>query len=169
MRDHRLTTFTLANSETITTRSALETRWAIFFSECGLKWQYEPEQPTRIHYTPDFKVDGLGFIEVKPTLELFIRESSEKLGNCARLSPKDNFLAFCGESVTFETVAIYKGKSIFAPTSRKMMSRLCELIPNCVIEHIQISMHRANKAKLDHFISVAKIVELKVPIAKHSG
>ena len=63
------------------TRSRLEARWAIFFRELNLKWRYEPEKlyGTGRVYTPDFHIEGFGYVEIKPTLELFIKESAEKV------------------------------------------------------------------------------------------
>ena len=48
-------------------RSRLEARWAVFFTELGLDWTYEPEgfDLNGIWYLPDFYVDGLGYMEVK--------------------------------------------------------------------------------------------------------
>jgi hypothetical protein len=50
-----------------------EARWAIFFDELGIKWQYEPEYSDvefggfRIYYKPDFYLPDYDlWIEVKP-------------------------------------------------------------------------------------------------------
>jgi hypothetical protein len=57
-------------------RSRLEGRWAIFFAELGIGWQFEPEKfslPSGI-YVPDFRVEwpsGLAlWVEVKPKLSV---------------------------------------------------------------------------------------------------
>lgn len=55
-------------------RSRLEARWAVFFSEAGLQWEYEPEGfrlPGGVYYLPDFYIQdvdsGSGlFFEIKP-------------------------------------------------------------------------------------------------------
>src|SRR4051812_45121011 len=50
-------------------RSRLEVRWAMFFDELGIEWEYEPRQfgcPTAF-YVPDFYLPGhKKFVEVKP-------------------------------------------------------------------------------------------------------
>jgi hypothetical protein len=50
-------------------RSRLEAKWAIFFDEMGIKWEYEPEGfklDNGIVYVPDFYLPGLGvYIEIK--------------------------------------------------------------------------------------------------------
>ena len=49
-------------------RSRLEARWAVFFDALGLSWEYEPEgfETDAGWYLPDFKVQHLGWFEVKP-------------------------------------------------------------------------------------------------------
>lgn len=49
-------------------RSRLEARWAVFFDTLGLEWEYEPEgfKTSAGWYLPDFKVQHLGWFEVKP-------------------------------------------------------------------------------------------------------
>jgi len=106
-----------------TTRSMLEARWAIFFRELGLKWKYEP---TTLHhkgvsYTPDFEVDGLGYVEIKPTLELFIAETAERLSKIAASFPEHSFYVFCCGHVSLVWgTALYKGTTIYAPTVKQM-------------------------------------------------
>lgn len=49
-------------------RSRLEARWAVFFDELGLRWEYEREgyHLGEIHYLPDFWLPGFElFVEVK--------------------------------------------------------------------------------------------------------
>lgn len=55
-------------------RSRLEARWAVFFNEIGIKWEYEPEGyhlSDGSMYLPDFWLPGFHlkhgvFVEVKP-------------------------------------------------------------------------------------------------------
>ena len=50
-------------------RSRLESRWAVFFDTLGMRWRYEPEGfhlPSGRMYLPDFRVDGVGYVEIKP-------------------------------------------------------------------------------------------------------
>lgn len=55
----------------VTFRSRLEARWAVFFTSCGLRWEYEPEGFDTDHgaYLPDFCVNGQ-LIEIKPMVRL---------------------------------------------------------------------------------------------------
>lgn len=52
-------------------RSRTEARWAVFFDVLGLSWEYEPEgfDLGSIRYLPDFYVDGVGWLEIKPAKE----------------------------------------------------------------------------------------------------
>lgn len=50
-------------------RSRLEARWAVFFENLGLKWEYEKEGfvlPSGRRYLPDFFIQGFGWFEIKP-------------------------------------------------------------------------------------------------------
>lgn len=53
-------------------RSRLEARWAVYFDQVGISWDYEPagfNLGNKI-YLPDFFLPEFGtYIEVKPTLE----------------------------------------------------------------------------------------------------
>lgn len=62
-------------------RSRLEARWATFYDALGLGWVYEPEGyilEDGAWYLPDFKIEGIGWIEIKP--EEFTRDEWMKLG-----------------------------------------------------------------------------------------
>ncbi len=162
--ENRLTVFNLPDGTIITTRSALEARWAIFFTELGLKWNYEPISFD--HYTPDFRVEDIGLIEIKPTLELFINESSEKIKWIAGNYPTEKIFAFIGGRVSLDLVAMYQGDKIYAPTYQQMMLLIQKVAVRCILlpdvpEYMQAAMNHANSAKLDHFVSVAKITELQ--------
>jgi len=58
-------------------RSRLEARWAVFFTEAGIEWEYEPQgfETEAGPYLPDFRVriperlgmsERRGWVEVKP-------------------------------------------------------------------------------------------------------
>lgn len=62
-------------------RSRLEARWCVFFDECGIKYEYEPEgfdlshiphveqyiSPADLWYLPDFWLPALNcYVEIKP-------------------------------------------------------------------------------------------------------
>ncbi len=172
--ERKLTVYTLADGTSITTRSALETRWAIFFNELGLKWHYEARKLTFNGggwYTPDFLVEQLGFVEIKPTLDLLISESSKRIERAARNCTTKKIYCFVGERVSFDTVAMYEGKSIFAPTYVDMIRILFAIRHPAesseFAEHrtfsavVEMCMNRANRAKLDHFVNIGKVIELE--------
>lgn len=53
-------------------RSRLEARWAVFFDALHIKWRYEPDAfrlPSGRCYLPDFYLDGIGYVEIKPSPE----------------------------------------------------------------------------------------------------
>ncbi len=77
-------------------RSRLEARWAVFFDSLpGVKWDYEPEGfelEGGLRYLPDFKVNYLGWVEIKPDLELITDEEWKKMNAFAQQAcPKNNF------------------------------------------------------------------------------
>ncbi len=111
-----------------TTRSMLEARWAIFFRELNLKWKYEPTilRVGSTTYTPDFHLEGFGYIEIKPTLELFITETSQRIKKIAAVYPTLKFYAFCASHVAIQDVALYHGAKLFAPTLHQIYKLLSE-------------------------------------------
>ena len=76
-------------------RSRTEARWAVFFDEVGLEWEYEPEGfelPSGARYLPDFKLmrkhGGHCWVEVKPRhtkAEPKFAEFQEHVGGSAKL------------------------------------------------------------------------------------
>lgn len=67
-------------------RSRLEARWAVFFDVWGLKWRYEPDAfllPSGRAYLPDFLLEGIGYVECKPSRQV----DDGKLMELATLSP----------------------------------------------------------------------------------
>lgn len=74
-------------------RSRLEARWAVFFDIWGVKWQYEPDTfklPSGRCYLPDFYLDGIGYVECKPS-----RETDDgKLGELAQVMMNDHINSF---------------------------------------------------------------------------
>src|SRR3954465_14728611 len=59
-------------------RSRLEARWAVFFKEMGLKYEYEPEGfelEQRVKYLPDFLLPSQAlYVEVKPNRDLKLED-----------------------------------------------------------------------------------------------
>ena len=168
--ESRLTVFTFADGSEITTRSALESRWAIFFNELRLKWKYEPCRLGT--YLPDFEVEGLGFVEIKPTLALLISESSRKIQRAARQFPEHKFYVFIGGQVSLGLMAMYQGKSIFALIYNNLVHILYKLqFPSCDLKlyfaNLELCKHRANRAKLDHSIpSTEQLLEAACETAR---
>ncbi len=104
------------------TRSTLEARWAVFFRELNLRWKYEPETFTGdgCRYTPDFLVENLGYVEIKPTIQLFVLESSKRVAKIIAANPNIQLYVFCAGSVAFDVVALYRGGVICAPRRDQM-------------------------------------------------
>lgn len=78
--EHKPGALTFNGKQTVF-RSHLEARWALFFDRRGMAWDYEPFKfPVQRGgtYTPDFRVEGIGIIEVKPTLD-HLAESVDRI------------------------------------------------------------------------------------------
>jgi hypothetical protein len=72
-------------------RSLLEYRWALFFDRLHLEWEYEPTSfalEGGMIYTPDFWVEGAGFVEIKPVWNALL-VVEDKLHAFARQSGSD--------------------------------------------------------------------------------
>jgi hypothetical protein len=148
----------------IVTRSALEARWAIFFTGIGLEWKYEPTTfrlRNGHNYTPDFKVENLGWIEIKPTLG-HLRESVKKIKQfISEPCCTDQVYAICSMQPMFrygEIILFTKGK-IFLPTEIQMCAKITKAVDENAkaIKHeaITSAFHAANAVKLDHMISIS--------------
>lgn len=88
------------SGERILFRSTLEARWSVYFDLLALKWQYEPfrfDIGGGVTYTPDFKVEGIGLIEVKPSRQTL----NESLSRIKKFIAKTNerVYAVCGSKV----------------------------------------------------------------------
>jgi hypothetical protein len=70
-------------------RSRLEARWAVFFDELGVEWEYEPEGyklSDGTCYLPDFYIPmSETFIEIKPDID-GLHNDVEAERKCAMLS-----------------------------------------------------------------------------------
>lgn len=75
-------------------KSRLEAKWALFFKEWGIRWEYEPVRFTDgdMIYTPDFRLHGRDMIEIKPTIG-HLNGIKEKL---AHFSQKEAIFVFVG-------------------------------------------------------------------------
>ncbi len=63
-------------------RSFLEAKWALFFDHLHFNWSYEPqtfELPNGSHYTPDFYLEGIGWVEIKPNVEKLLEVKNKLL------------------------------------------------------------------------------------------
>lgn len=64
-------------------RSRLEARWAIFFDELKIKYQYELEGyelPNGMRYLPDFYIESMDlFVEIKPSVDSISNEEIDKM------------------------------------------------------------------------------------------
>lgn len=158
-RDHRATVVECGNGEELLVRSALEARWAIFFNTIGLTFRYEPREVK--YYTPDFFVDGLGYVEIKPTVRLLGTESERKITRFCKEHPAIKLFAFCGEKVSFETVALFESDKIYAPTFTHIVQFIIPIrdpkLLNRFETHCDAINHAfktANQYKLNHWVRV---------------
>ncbi len=117
---------TISSRKTNDHRSALEARWAIFFRELNLKWKYEPHllRADRLKYLPDFHIEGFGYIEIKPSLELFIKETSRKVAAIAEWNPTIKIYGFFSDHVEIRQTVLYQGDKMFAPEPRHVYGLL---------------------------------------------
>lgn len=70
-------------------RSRLEAKWAVYFDEIGLKWDYEIEGyelPNGDWYMPDFYIPRFGYIEIKALGQVTTKE----IEKCRLLSTLEN-------------------------------------------------------------------------------
>lgn len=75
-------------------RSRLEARWAVVFNTLGLSWRYEPEGfelSDGRRYLPDFFLDSIGWVEIKPTTDL---DDQKWLVFCEDNGKQEGFRAF---------------------------------------------------------------------------
>lgn len=73
--------FNSTNNGKVLFRSKLEARWAMFFDMIKERWHYEPHSfmlDDGIIYVPDFYLENIGWIEVKPSWAT-IAESINKI------------------------------------------------------------------------------------------
>lgn len=160
----------------VETRSALEARWAIFFRELKLDWRYEP---TSLHgggrsYTPDFLVTGFGYVEIKPTLDLFIAESSERIAAITKANPAIKIYGFITGRVEIGQTVLYSGDKLFAPEPRhiyRLLSRARTGVSALSITDQDVDIKRAmqvaNTTKFNGWYSMAET--LQQVIANISG
>ncbi len=108
-RDSNPITLITRSGQRVLFRSTLEARWSVYFDLMGFAWQYEPFRHDiggGITYTPDFKVDDIGLIEIKPThgaltpslprIEKFVRQTGERV------------YAFCAGLQSYVTIIAVK-------------------------------------------------------------
>jgi hypothetical protein len=77
-------------------RSRLEARWAVFWDELGVKWEYEPQTfkfPDGKQYTPDFWIVDLAlWVEIKPNPKIAHEEEAEL--KCLQLAGETGDLVY---------------------------------------------------------------------------
>jgi hypothetical protein len=165
-QQHRPTVVHTSAGQQIVVRSALEARWAIFFDTLGLKWKYEPK-PCKF-YTPDFHVEGIGYVEIKPSVRLLASESQRKIKRFCKEHPKEKLYAFISENVSFDGVALYQDQMLYAVTFTCMAQIIADHRDSKRISRfsshtdaIKCAFKTANQCKLDHFVPVgASLLEL---------
>lgn len=68
-RDSRPIVLVTRRGDRVLFRSTLEARWSVYFDLMAFSWNYEPFRFNiggGITYTPDFSVEEIGLIEIKP-------------------------------------------------------------------------------------------------------
>lgn len=80
-------------------RSRLEARWAVFLTEAGFLWEYEPEgfELDAGRYLPDFRVTRNGvtiWLEIKPMIEDYAADPRH-----AELARRDGRLVFVAQGL----------------------------------------------------------------------
>lgn len=80
-------------------RSRLEARWAVFFDQLHIEYQYESEGyvlENGLCYLPDFYLPSLGvYVEIKPAFNILSREDILKI-DAFRLGENNNLLLIIG-------------------------------------------------------------------------
>ena len=74
MREYESKTCVVDN---VVVRSILERKWALFFKYLKIKFIYEPERfqdGTSVVYLPDFLIHDKLYIEIKPSIEIAMKE-----------------------------------------------------------------------------------------------
>lgn len=158
-------------------RSTLEGRWATFFNTAGFKWAYEPKTfslPRGGKYTPDFHVEGLGWIEVKPSLE-YLRESWNRIKPFLKLHPDSSLCLFAGDGVSFREVIRFCNGNVQRPGERDVFTLMAlirrgsnnDIDFNTVCAMITRAMEAANTCRISHTVGLQDCVRftdcLKVP------
>lgn len=103
------------NGDRVAFRSRLEARWALYFDALGFDWKYEPFRfpiGQGNTYTPDFEVEGIGIIEVKPTWDA-LAESVIRIAEYVDQTKKRVLLLY-GSSPVCSHVAILHGSPLDA-------------------------------------------------------
>jgi hypothetical protein len=154
-RQHRPTVITTNDGEQIVVRSALEARWSILFDTLGLKWKYEPKVCR--FYTPDFHVEGIGYVEIKPSVDLLISESEARIRRFCREHPKEKLYAFISENVSLDRVALYQAEMLYEVPFTYMAQIIAQCRdpnhrcpPSLHSEAIKCAFNTANQYTLDH-------------------
>jgi hypothetical protein len=168
----------MAVVDDITMRSTLEARWAVFFDELGLSWQYEPERFRfgKLIYTPDFFVAGLGYVEIKPSLSLFIGQTRDRLEGFSEAFPLEAIYVCLGNGVKLNETAKYQAGKVYAPTFLQMAHLLIHARDSRerhrrdeVLSAICLAIQRANKWKANHFVAVGQILTKEKVILKRTA
>lgn len=97
-------------------RSRLEARWARYFDQMNLSWLYEPfseDIGSGVTYTPDFVVEGIGAIEIKPTIEA-LDESAWRIEKFCAKNAKRRVYLFHGSNPYSAGTTLLTGRPLKA-------------------------------------------------------
>jgi hypothetical protein len=154
---HRIASSTDYHGHDIWMRSTAEARWAMFFEKLGHKWQYEPKQfqLSKGLYTPDFLVENVGWLEIKPTKD-HVRESWRKI----QLLVKEHFKADerififydCHIPLNLDSTILVSQRGIFRPNCKQMSDFLAiKVPPEFRSSIIQAALNYASYSKVENF------------------
>ena len=163
-------------------RSALKARWALVFDQIGLSWTYEPrtfDLPLGRAYTPDFYIEGVGFVEVKPTLEALIDVQSKlavfarSVSGLVRAGRAPRLFSLAVSAPSLQDARQRRGSlvewradgrfDVFAPVLAARLLRpapLGELHDRRWCDVVEAACHRATEAEVGEAFTMAEAMSL---------
>ncbi len=158
-RDSNPITLITRKGERVLFRSTLEARWSVYFDVMGFEWEYEPFRHDiggGITYTPDFKVDDIGLIEIKPSpaalesslprIEKFVKQTGERVyGFCCGVQSFVNIMAVKDDEFKVIDLDWLAGEIVLGGKSRRQAA-----INDTYFfkDAVQSALRAANNAKI---------------------
>jgi hypothetical protein len=116
-------------------RSRLEARWAVFWDELKVKWEYEPQTfkfADGTQYTPDFWIVDLAlWVEIKPNTKIAHEEKAEC--KCSQLAYVSGDLVYLDQGgFAWHISEDWQYSNAFVPGGAEVYSVLFFYIPDPV-------------------------------------